>query len=108
MNSMLDTAIRFVNDMNIWIKAGRPVRPKELVRSLFLEQCKPCEHYKGGNKGGRCNVCNCSIRREGVMINKLAMATTRCPLDDPRWTEYKEASEFYEGTITQDESKSCC
>lgn len=104
---MLERPKRFVNEHLRWAKAGFPLRPVQLVTQLFIEQCKPCENFEGGNALGVCKLCTCAVRREGVVGNKLAMATTRCPLPEPKWTEYEGATEFAEYEKTQSNQRCC-
>lgn len=72
---------RFVQESNAWAAAGRPLRPPARVLELYETVCTPCEHF-GGDK---CNFCGCNISATGKFANKLAWATTRCPLDPPKF-----------------------
>lgn len=73
-----------------WIKAGRPVREQGDI--FFLHNiCSQCPFF---NKGGgwlpgydSCNRCGCNIHPSSTTLNKLAMGTTSCPDDPPRWGE---------------------
>lgn len=51
------------------------------VYEFRLERCEGCHFWQGQSAFGygRCGKCGCS----GL---KLFMASTRCPLDPPRWT----------------------
>jgi hypothetical protein len=52
--------------------------------------CKGCPNYFDTfGIGGRCNLCGCLINT-GMTLNKLSLATTRCPDDPPKWTEELE------------------
>ena len=79
---MIDLAKRYAAAVATWVGAGRPVRPAHEVERIFLEHCQPCEH----RDGGRCSLCGCRIARDGhPLANKIAMATSSCPDDPPRW-----------------------
>ena len=77
-----ELAIRFGNELAIWIFAGRPMRSKELIKTLFKTFCKKCADFiknKKNNQSGKCNRCGCYINTNVTMYNKLALATTSCP-----------------------------
>jgi len=79
---------RYAKAVKKWITAGRPVRPPEEVARIFDQICVPCENF---NVAGSCNLCGCKVRRNGAaLMNKLAMATTNCPADPPKWTATAE------------------
>lgn len=103
---MLGKAKQLGNELLTWQKAGYPLRPAQLVREIFATHCKPCEHFKGGNAGGRCDVCGCSVRRERASLNKISMATAKCP--EEKWLEYTGAIEFQEPTEPARKARGCC
>ncbi len=71
-----------------WREAGEPLRSKERIREIYDENCSPCEHFiKISRYIGQCDICTCFLRRAGTNLNKIAFATTRCPLPEPRWVE---------------------
>lgn len=79
-------ALRYSAAVKRWVAAGRPVRSDDRVREIFENYCKPCEHFDSERQ--TCRVCGCRVRRSGAaLLNKLKMATERCPLDPPKWTE---------------------
>jgi len=69
-----------------WVAAGKPLRSPEAIRSIFNTHCKPCEHYTETTLGYACDICGCFVN-ENNDFNKIAWATTRCPLDPPKWVE---------------------
>jgi hypothetical protein len=66
----------------IWIQHGRPFREMNDVNHLYYQVCKPCEFFL--NDG--CMICRCRlVPNELSALNKLSMATTNCPLPQPKW-----------------------
>lgn len=63
-----------------WVAAGRPVRTKEEIATLFAEHCNNgCDRYD--KEKHACKSCGCVVAAEGSPLdNKLAMATEHCPL----------------------------
>ncbi len=64
-----------------WIAKGRPVRSDEEIEKL-LDICEECEHH-GRDKRGTpvCAKCGCCTNnRHSGWVNKLAMATEKCPV----------------------------
>lgn len=105
---MFDRAKQLSSELQRWCRAGFPVRPAGVVRQTFNAHCKPCEFYQGGNAGGICTICKCSVRRERASLNKLSMATTSCPLPEPKWVEYENATEFDEPSTIAQKARKCC
>jgi hypothetical protein len=79
-----------------WINLGQPLRSQERIDEIF-NICKVCEHYQKSpldntlltkyiiqNDGMGCAVCGCFINNQKEW-NKIAWATTRCPLESPKW-----------------------
>jgi hypothetical protein len=81
MSIIKDKVIQFMQEREQWIRAGRPMRSRPKIRQLYDEVCKSCEHF--GND--ECDVCGCRIKRNTRFMNKLAWATTECPLNPPKW-----------------------
>lgn len=74
---------RYMKAVERWFAAGRPQRPPVRVKELYEMVCKPCPHF---NTKGSCNICGCRVRASGkALLNKLAMATERCPDNPPRF-----------------------
>lgn len=63
-----------------WAASGFRHVSQEVYQAR-LESCEGCYHWQGESAFGygRCGKCGCS----GL---KLFMATTRCPLEPPRWS----------------------
>ncbi len=86
----LEIAARFAVEAAKWVKAGRPYRDEEKIKEIY-QICSDCEHYKPQSPGrGECGICGCKLRAESIMLNKIAWATTRCPLEQPKWEESSE------------------
>lgn len=83
----MDLAKRYLEEKAKWKKAGKPVRSDERIKELFAI-CSPCEYYKlKTDHSGSCGICGCNIKNRITSLNKLAWATTRCPLENPKWIE---------------------
>jgi hypothetical protein len=68
-----------------WKAHGEPRRTEARIQELY-QICEPCEHYIPLLESvGQCGQCSCILRRDGERMNKLAWATTRCPID--KWVE---------------------
>ena len=78
---------RYLNERDIWIKAGKPLRDDAEIERIFTEHCLPCEHFKKkSEKLGVCGLCGCRLKIQGVILNKIAWSTTYCPANPPKWT----------------------
>jgi hypothetical protein len=66
-----------------WQKAGRPVVSSEQW-NFRISICRNCPYWQevGNSQIARCTKCGCSS-------GKLLLATSKCPLDPPRWNAYK-------------------
>ena len=64
-----------------WKSAGCPMTPRA-VRRQRIAFCEACKFYKpGGNLGfGECHAPGCGCSRA-----KLWLATSKCPLNPPKW-----------------------
>ena len=62
-----------------WVKAGKPTRNRRRRAQLY-NICAMCENYTGKT----CKICGCMINLTPG-LNKLYWATTKCPLDPPKW-----------------------
>lgn len=62
-----------------WQKAGRPVVTSEQWNER-IKICRSCEFWQevGTTNIARCKKCGCSS-------GKLLLATSRCPLNPPKW-----------------------
>lgn len=78
-------ATQFLIERAKWKKVGKPVRSAEKIQELF-NICNACEHYiKNTETSGNCGICKCNLKNVAGSLNKLAWATTRCPLPEPKW-----------------------
>lgn len=78
---------QYRQEKKTWKNMGEPKRSDEKVIELYAI-CSKCEHYLPLLENvGQCGICTCILRKDGERINKLRWATTRCPLDEPKWTE---------------------
>lgn len=72
---------QFALERAIWIKAGKPIRDKDRMKEIY-QICKGCEHFNAN----ACQVCGCRLHPvDTTFPNKIAWATTECPLDTPKW-----------------------
>jgi hypothetical protein len=83
-NTLWQNAIEYSKEYLNWRKHDYPFRTPEQIEQIYDEQCSTCEFFKNQNS---CAICECLIKREGQTMNKLAWATTRCPLPNPKWVE---------------------
>lgn len=76
----LQQAWSYATAVAAWKVAGSPERSQEEINRLFTI-CKACPNYLVDDKRPRCKYCGCSCNEapEGLN-NKLAMATTSCPV----------------------------
>ena len=82
---MLEKAKQFLDERRTWKEYGKPLRSPERMEELFAI-CSDCEFFEPAKEGqGNCGVCGCQIRKTGTRMNKIAWATTNCPLDEPKW-----------------------
>jgi len=79
-----DLAYRYTRALSRWIKAGRPVRNEEEIKHIFETFCEPCEARD--KTSSSCRYCGCRVNlTKAAMMNKIAMATEECPID--QWPE---------------------
>lgn len=84
---MIPNLSQYIEEKKKWKEAGKPVRSIQRIQELY-NICKGCEHFnKLTSKTGQCKICTCFLRQNSTNKNKLAFATTRCPLEEPKWTE---------------------
>lgn len=87
---LYDMAARYLEEKAKWKKAGKPVRTDEKIKELF-SICVSCEHYKKISElSGSCGICGCHLKNTNTSLNKLAWATTKCPLENPKWEEEQD------------------
>lgn len=88
MPSLIERGKRYLTERKKWADAGKPMRSQERINEIYDSFCKDCvyrQKYKYC-----CEICSCFINR-GTAFNKIAFATTRCPLEEigeqPKWIE---------------------
>ena len=78
-HGFLGLAKNLATSLIAWQKAGRPVVTSEQWDAR-LAICRGCEYWQeiGTTNVARCKKCGCSS-------GKLLLATSRCPLNPPKW-----------------------
>ena len=72
----------FITTEALWILHGMPFREVMDVNHLYYQVCSRCDYFE--NDG--CKICGCRlVPNERSPLNKLSMATTNCPLPEPKW-----------------------
>lgn len=81
--------IEFLKENKKWRDAGSPERSQERIEEIFnICSSDECQKYLSISENvGQCKVCSCYLRKDGHKINKIRYATTRCPLENPKWIE---------------------
>ncbi len=81
-------ATSFAAETARWAAAGRPRRSEDRIAAIFAI-CRGCPLYLGDDTAGTCRACGCGLKAGGGITNKIAMATTRCPVG--KWEAESEA-----------------
>jgi len=73
----------FKNEMGEWAKDGYKLVPPQIFQAR-IDVCRQCEFWEqlGGTVIGKCNKCGCTSAKHKI-------ATSRCPLPNPKWTNWK-------------------
>lgn len=73
---------RFLKEYIKWFLKGKPFRSDKEMDRIFgiCEKCPEFERYAPGCTFGNCKVCGCHIDKNDKSMNKIAWATTKCPL----------------------------
>ena len=90
-------------ELKKWEDAGKPLRSKEHIEEIFNTYCKNCEFLTTQLKLSVCDICGCFVN-ERQTLNKIALATTRCPKNPPKWIEEINKLE-QEKSIVKEEEK---
>ena len=71
----------FIGSLKKWQTSGRPVVTKA-DWEFRLKTCRECSWWQefAKTKIARCKKCGCSSA-------KLLLATSKCPLNPPKWSE---------------------
>jgi hypothetical protein len=76
--SIMTQAKNFKNAMVDWAKGGFGTVSQNTFKGR-IDICKQCEFWQSfGDTVGRCRKCGCSSV-------KMALSTSRCPLNPPKW-----------------------
>ena len=80
----------YVEALNRWIKAGRPIRTDEEVQEIYSKFCGVCAQRDPTTQ--KCKLCGCYVRPDEVglfqllkmvgasaTVNKIRMGTEHCP-----------------------------
>ena len=90
--SSIPNPVKFNEERKAWKDAGEPMRPEGEMTRIFMEECSPCKYFKRlVGQRGKCKVCGCFLHPKSKTINKLAWATTQCPLPKPKWKSWNTA-----------------
>lgn len=78
-------AANWLAAMARWLAEGLPVCTEE-EEDARRGQCWQCEHLIIKNEKAACELCGCCVRGSSkAWLNKLKMATEKCPANPPRW-----------------------
>jgi len=85
---IFDKIKKYRAEEKLWRLAGKPIRDVGRMKEIH-EICSACPLFEEG--GGwlpgydKCSKCGCNLHPTNTTMNKIAMATTECPLDEPLW-----------------------
>ena len=93
-NKKKSNPVKYMQEREVWKKAGKPLRPQGEMTRIFMEECSPCEYFKRlAGQRGKCGVCGCFLHPTSKTMNKLAWATTECPAPNPKWKPWNTKEE---------------
>ena len=85
--SYMSLLSQYLEERQQWKSFGSPYRNKEEMSRIF-KICAGCEEYiKKTENSGKCNICKCNLKKDSLLLNKIAWATTKCPKYQPEWIE---------------------
>jgi hypothetical protein len=70
-------AVHYTAALIGWSLAGFPTRDKDITKHIEEQICKTCTEYLKG----RCKACRCRVNKSIALVNKIRMATEKCPKD---------------------------
>ena len=86
---MIDLIRQYNEEKRKWKKAGKPMRSAERIAEIHDNICSKCPLFKKGQGYlpgyDLCGECKCNLHRTALNLNKLAWATTKCPLKTPKF-----------------------
>lgn len=80
--TILDKAAEAAAAHARWVAAGCPLRDEQEIERVY-SICEPCEQFRKAKEPGKsatCAMCGCYLRKYGIFMNKIALATEVCPL----------------------------
>lgn len=69
---------RFVKSLILHIFRGSP-KSNQLLIDTRYKICTECEFFK--QQQSICLLCGCNINQQRILMNKLAWADQKCPID---------------------------
>lgn len=93
MPPLIERIKAYREELDKWEKAGRPYRSKSEIEFIYKECCEKCEFLTSQMGMNVCDVCGCFINKS-LTMNKIALATTHCPIDKWLAKETKENNEI--------------
>lgn len=86
---LIEQGINITQEVLKWVLQGRPMRTQKDIEYIFDKHCSECPFLaKETDTSGVCKLCGCAIRKDNSLINKLALATTKCPDNPPKWDRH--------------------
>lgn len=78
MKNLINRIVRFIKSYNKHIANGSPKSSQKLINYRY-NICLICESFDK-NKN-ICKECGCNINNQKILLNKLAWADQKCPLN---------------------------
>lgn len=82
--SLLQMAKNYRKELKEWKRKGKIIRSPERMEEIY-SICTDCDEFE--KESSSCNVCGCYLDPKRKRFNKIAWATTECPLK--KWTAEK-------------------
>lgn len=85
---MKEMIARYHAEHKKWVQAGKPMRSPERMGEIH-GICGQCPEFLKGHGMipgyDMCGKCGCNLHPSHHTLNKIAWATTHCPLEEPEW-----------------------
>ena len=94
-----------------WEKHGKPLRTKPEIEAIY-KICQDCPAFNKGALWSTCDECGCRLALEQSSMNKIAMATEKCPIG--KWPAKIEVGDTptppkgIEAAKKKGKKKTCC
>lgn len=75
---VINKFLTFIKSLFWHIYNGSPKSSQKLINKRF-SICLECDSYDSINK--QCLQCGCNINQEKILLNKLAWADQKCPIN---------------------------